>query len=318
VTTIVSRVSSTPGAVPTAGALSLGELCVNAADGMVFLKRADGTIGAIGDTLAPPTLTTGTPTAYVLTPAKAIGAYRAGQIFVAILHVANGANATMAVSGVGAKALMVNTGGVLAAPAAGTLPAGMRVAMIYDGTRLVLLDDPWALNGDNTSTLLRVSPAMLADAIARNGWQFASGGTPTPFAGQNSYTFTGIPSTATEISVMTAAMLGSSSQLAFLQIGSGSVVTTGYNYCGSIAFSPYNNLPGFILDDFSAPITSICTIRRMGTTNTYVCNIVGGQGSDRAISGAGWITISGPLDRVRLVPYGNATFNSVSFIVAWR
>lgn len=46
--TLVHKKSSTPGAVPTSGQLTLGELAVNVADGKLFLKKTDGTIVNVG------------------------------------------------------------------------------------------------------------------------------------------------------------------------------------------------------------------------------------------------------------------------------
>lgn len=46
---IVCKRSATAGAVPAPGQLVLGELAVNLTDGLVFLKRADGSIVAIGN-----------------------------------------------------------------------------------------------------------------------------------------------------------------------------------------------------------------------------------------------------------------------------
>lgn len=44
--TIVHKKSSTPGATPSAGSLSAGELAINTADGIVYLKKDDGTVVA--------------------------------------------------------------------------------------------------------------------------------------------------------------------------------------------------------------------------------------------------------------------------------
>lgn len=60
--------SSTPGATPAAGSLSAGELAVNTADGVVYLKKDNGTVvasgAALGHTHSVGDITaTGTPSA---------------------------------------------------------------------------------------------------------------------------------------------------------------------------------------------------------------------------------------------------------------
>jgi hypothetical protein len=46
--TIRLKRSSTAGAVPSAGSLSAGELAVNTADGLVFLKKDSGAVIQVG------------------------------------------------------------------------------------------------------------------------------------------------------------------------------------------------------------------------------------------------------------------------------
>lgn len=48
-TVVQFKRSSTEGAVPSAGALVAGELAINAADGKVFLKKADNTVVPVSD-----------------------------------------------------------------------------------------------------------------------------------------------------------------------------------------------------------------------------------------------------------------------------
>lgn len=45
---IQQKRSSTPGAVPTAFDLALGEIAVNTADGLAYMKRTNGTIVTLG------------------------------------------------------------------------------------------------------------------------------------------------------------------------------------------------------------------------------------------------------------------------------
>lgn len=48
--TLITKKSSTPSAVPTAGDLQVGELAVNTADGKLYTKHTDNSIKQIGGT----------------------------------------------------------------------------------------------------------------------------------------------------------------------------------------------------------------------------------------------------------------------------
>jgi hypothetical protein len=82
--------------------------------------------------------TTGTSTAYVLTPTTAIAAYAANQRFNVTFHTSSGASPTIAISGLAPKSLMQydSTGTKIAA----IVYANQIVDIVYDGTDFVVLD----------------------------------------------------------------------------------------------------------------------------------------------------------------------------------
>lgn len=79
---------------------------------------------------------TGAANAYVLTPAPAISAYAAGQLFLFKTANANTGASTVNVSAKGAKAIVRRDGSALQA---GDIPAGSVNAVLYDGTAFQLL-----------------------------------------------------------------------------------------------------------------------------------------------------------------------------------
>lgn len=82
--------------------------------------------------------TTGTSTAYVLTPTTVIAVYAANQRFTATFHTSSGATPTINVSGLGAKSLKQydSTGTKVAA----TVYANQITDIVYDGTDFIVKD----------------------------------------------------------------------------------------------------------------------------------------------------------------------------------
>lgn len=105
----------------------------------------------------------GTADAITLTPSPAITAYAAGQSFRFIAGSANTGAATVAISGLAAKAITKNGTTALAA---GDIPSGSIATINYDGTRFILaavLDIPVSIvdaKGD-------IIAGTAADAVAR-------------------------------------------------------------------------------------------------------------------------------------------------------
>lgn len=104
------------------------------------------------NSVEPITTTTGTSTAYVLTPAVALTAYTGGARIPAIIHTDCGATPTVNISGLGAKSLKKSDG---TAAAAGDIKAGL-YELIYDGT------DVRALGSSGGTTLTIASAQEVA------------------------------------------------------------------------------------------------------------------------------------------------------------
>lgn len=102
-------------------------------------RVALGVTGAIQGQSDTAFTTTGTSTAYVLTPTTAIGAYATSQRFNVTFHTASGASPTIAVSGLAAKSLKQYDG--TGTKVAATVYASQISDIIYDGTDFVVLDN---------------------------------------------------------------------------------------------------------------------------------------------------------------------------------
>lgn len=106
-------------------------------DAATLANNQDGTgvyVGTVG----------GTADVITLTPSPAITAYVAGQRFSFIASGANTTNVTVAISSLTAKAITKNGTTALAA---GDIPSGALVAIVYDGTEFQLSPQTKTLNG---------------------------------------------------------------------------------------------------------------------------------------------------------------------------
>lgn len=137
--------------------------------------------------------TGGTSTAYTLTPSPAIAAYTTGQVFRFIANASNGANPTLAVSGLVAKNIVDNTSG--SAIGANRFVANKTYAVVYDGTQFRLLDDAGDVQnggsvygatsgGAANAQTLTLSPAITAYAAGQR-FSFLAGFTNTAAATLN-------------------------------------------------------------------------------------------------------------------------------------
>ena len=134
--------------------------------------------------------------------------------------------------------------------------------------------------------------------------------------------FIGIPSWAKRVSLVLSGVSTSSTSQVIAQIGSGSIVSSGYTFYlsysgGATQTSGSNSTTGFLFD---ANISGNAASLRNGiftfiniSSNTWVCNLSGSlntSGSYFACVGSGYLALSGALDRVRLTTNGADTFDA--------
>ncbi|CAB4199992.1 hypothetical protein UFOVP1356_18 [uncultured Caudovirales phage] len=120
--------------------------------------------------------------------------------------------------------------------------------------------------------------------------------------------FTGIPSWAKRVVVTLVNVSTNGASLPVLQLGSGTVQTTGYGVVTSAVLNSNITTAGAFTNGFainsnaaaaSYVFGTLTLTLTSGTTWTGTINMADGNGN-RAIFGAGNVTLSGALDRIRL------------------
>ena len=172
---------------------------------------------------------------------------------------------------------------------------------------------------DSSVTLAKLTATGTQDATTflRGDNTFAepssgfSSGTAVATTSGTSIDITGIPSGVTEITVLFKAVSTNGSSAVSIQIGDGSIVTTGYtNIGGGMSASSLTNTQftnGFVLMDSTSPswiLTGYFTLKGYGNNwfihgggvrdTTYPCYSFGGK------------TLSGTLDRIRITTTGGS------------
>jgi len=159
-------IAITSGRIVDAGAVDYSSTLPYGTSGTVgnklrLLETADATTNTYIDRTQTVQVTTGTSTAYILTPAPA-SVLSTNQTWVVKFHIANGLAPTLNISGTGAKSLFqYSSSGSKVAP---VITTGMVSEVIYDGTDFVLLN---------------ALPAPAASATPRGGQVFTSNGSWT-------------------------------------------------------------------------------------------------------------------------------------------
>ena len=145
-------------------------------------------------------------------------------------------------------------------------------------------------------------------------------------ASGTSVDFTGIPSTAKRITVMFSGVSTSGTSSIQIQIGSGSVQTTGYlgvsGYTGpSAAAVNFTTGFGIYSDTASDSMHGLITLNLLNSTNgTWACSgLCGWSTRTYALTTAGSKTLSGTLDRVRITTVnGTDTFDAGTINIMWE
>ena len=184
----------------------------------------------------------------------------------------------------------------------------MPVKLNSSGGGSVTVDVPSTAT-DYTQTLVAVTGTLtpLVSATAQN----STSGT--------SIDFTGIPSWAKRITIMYNGVSTSGSAALIVQIGSGSVVTTGYSgtgtgYSGTSSGASTAFTAGFGTEDLgnAAFLRYGHSVLTNISGNTWIfSSVISTAGSAASRWGAGTLTLSGALDRVRITSTnGTDTFDA--------
>jgi hypothetical protein len=159
----------------------------------------------------------------------------------------------------------------------------------------------------NGSTKLTVASTGVSGAITQ--------GTAVASTSGTSIDFTGIPSWVRKITVSYGGVSTSGSSNYLVQIGSGSITSSGYvstsgTNGGSTSTSTIGSLLTASSDASSTHFGQV--VITLLNTNVYTFSSLFGQaGTARNNMGCGWVTIGGALDRVRLTTVnGTDTFDA--------
>jgi len=170
-----------------------------------------------------------------------------------------------------------------------------------------------------------------ADGSVWSSTQKIVQGTSQATTSGTSITFTGIPSWVKRITVMFSGVSTNGSSQLLVQVGAGSVTTTGYTTVGvGFASTPTYSLSaatttGFIFQDGMAAFVSVSGAMYISSfgSNLWVSNAVVNRGTNGGTSyagfGAGNLTLGGTLDRVRLTTAnGTDTFDAGSVNILYE
>ena len=187
------------------------------------------------------------------------------------------------------------------------------------------------------NTVLNTSPTLTSPAIASptisgtpvmNASVITAGTRVTPTG--NYVDFNSLPSWIKRITVMFNGISLNGSSNIIVQIGAGSLVSTGYvsSFANADAFSIYTGTNGFIVSQFTGATdvsrNFICTLVNCGSNNWLFStighiDITGTSGTPTPGSGAGKLALSGVLDRIRITTNnGTDVFDSGSINIFYE
>lgn len=163
--------------------------------------------------------------------------------------------------------------------------------------------------------------AMSIDASGNVSGVLKSGTAQASTSG-TSIDFTGIPSTAKRITVMFNGMSTSGTSNPLIQLGSGSVTTSGYTSRGSyiagtsVSDAPYTTGFGILGATASNTYTGHLIVTNI-SGNNWVCSAVIGTAATWFTTGS--ISLAGVLDRVRITTVnGTDTFDAGSINILYE
>jgi hypothetical protein len=138
--------------------------------------------------------------------------------------------------------------------------------------------------------------------------------------------FTGIPSWVKRITVMLNGVSTNGSSNWILQLGSGSITSTGYLGTGArfsnaaaVAIAAYTSGIGINIDNAAAVLGGAFTITLLGSNKWSITGLFARPASDSVFNAVGTIDLAGVLDRVRITTVGGTdTFDAGSINILYE
>ena len=197
------------------------------------------------------------------------------------------------------------------------------VAVANGGTGLTTLTANNVILGNGTSAPSFVAPSTSGNVLTSNGttWTSAQLNRLTSDTAQastsgTSIDFTGIPSWAKRITVMFNGVSTNGTSAVMIQIGAGTITTTGYT-AGTGATA---STTGFTLVNSASAANTLYGVYSfvLFGNNTWVGSTAIYTGSGTPSSGGG-VTLSGALDRIRITTVnGTDTFDAGSINILYE
>lgn len=188
---------------------------------------------------------------------------------------------------------------------------------------LVLTGDT---SGSGTITVPAVAGTFTATIGSATGTHYPfTAGTAVASTSGTSIDFTGIPSWVKRITVMFNGMSTSGTSVPLIQLGSGSVTTSGYlgsasNISSSVSTGNFTTGAGmFVAIAAASVVRGVATIVNL-SGNTWVISGNSGFSDSAATSNySSGVTLSGTLDRIRITTVnGTDTFDAGSINILYE
>ena len=203
----------------------------------------------------------------------------------------------------------------------GTIAVSSVEILSQSGTGVITVNPP-ATNTNRTITLPDGTGTLVANGVNSS----IVSGTAVTCSGQTSIDFTGIPSWVKRITVICIGVSQNGTTSTILQVGAGSVTTTGYS--SSSAFIAPSTDSGSVTSGFpiarahgaAAAFHGIATICSFGSNSWVFSSTM----SDAPVQGqvhfgSGSVVLGGTLDRVRLTTLGGtAVFDAGSINILYE
>ena len=158
-----------------------------------------------------------------------------------------------------------------------------------------------------------ITPAKLSQPLTQGTSQASTSGT--------SITFTGIPSWAKRVTIMLNGVTSSGATYQSLQLGSGSLATTGYGGVITVTYGTLtqtNNSPAssfYVINQVASTAHSGSVVLVNVTGNTWVMtSIIGAPSTTRNNYASGAVTLSGALDRIAITDPGTFSAGSINIL----
>ena len=189
------------------------------------------------------------------------------------------------------------------------------------------------LNGSSSGTIAVAAPATASGTVtfpAGTGTIAVQGvstnivqGTAQNSTSGTSIDFTGIPSWAKRVTVMLNGVSTSGTSGLLVQIGPGSITTTGYTSNAGYSYSGggggLTSSIGFVIfSNNAATVSYVAMTITNYSGNTWLSSHSGGNATG-GLSGGGSIALGGVLDRLRITTVnGTDTFDAGSINIMWE